>query len=66
MTSTPSTLLLGALLCSLAAPALTQSSVPVQAKAEVDTAALATTGRANLRLRFTSETTLKAPLAIRV
>ena len=66
MTSPASAFLVGALLCSLAAPALTQSSVPVQAKAEVDTSKLATTGRANLRLRFTAETTLRAPFAIRV
>ena len=50
--------------CSVSMPA--QSSAPVQATAQVDDAALATTGRATLQLRFTSEAPLRTPYAVRV
>ncbi|MFN3242786.1 MAG: hypothetical protein ACE37K_14890 [Planctomycetota bacterium] len=57
--------LLGALLL-LAAPVAAQSSLPIQADAKVVTDALATTGRATLQLRFTTETRLNTPYAVRV
>ena len=51
--------LAAALLGSLTrAELLAQTAVPVQAKAQVETEALAATGRANLRLSFRSETAL--------
>jgi len=57
----------GGLLAAIAAASLpAQSSLPVQAEADVVTEALATTGRATLRLRFTSEAQLRAPYAVRV
>ena len=56
-----------ALLCTVCSVSLSaQSSVPVQATAKVDDAALATTGRATLRLGFTSEAPLRTPYAVRV
>lgn len=56
-----------ALLCAVCSASLSaQSSVPVQATAKVDDAALATTGRAILRLGFTSEAPLRTPYAVRV
>ena len=56
-----------ALLCTVCPVSLSaQSSAPVQATAKVDDATLATTGRANLRLRFTSEAPLRTPYAVRV
>ena len=56
-----------ALLCTVCPVSISaQSSAPVQATAEVDDAALATTGRATLRLRFTSEAPLRTPYAVRV
>ena len=55
-----------ALLLTLAGTATAQSSLPVQAKATVDVGSLTTTGRAALRLRFTTETLLKVPYAVRV
>jgi hypothetical protein len=59
--------LAAALLGSLTrAELLAQTAVPVQAKAQVETEALAATGRANLRLSFRSETALRAPYAVRV
>ena len=59
--------LAAALLCSLTrAELIAQTSVPVQAEAEVETETLAATGRATLRLRFTAEAALRAPFAVRV
>lgn len=51
---------------AVAASAAAQRSLPIQATAEIDTAELPTTGRAVLTLRFTPETAIDAPYAVRV
>ena len=66
MTPRPPADIIRALLFALAGTATAQSSLPVQAKATVDVGSLTTTGRAALRLRFTTETLLKVPYAVRV
>lgn len=55
--------------CALALcgrPANAQQPVPVRVEASVDAEALPATGRATLRLQFTAEAALEAPLAVRV
>jgi len=55
-----------ALMLFACAPLAAQSSLPVKAEAKIVTDALATTGRATIQLRFTSETELKTPYAVRI
>lgn len=54
------------LLALIGSAALAQQPLPVQVEASVDTAALAATGRATLRLQFTADAELATPLAVRV
>ncbi|MGK0203285.1 MAG: hypothetical protein ACI9S9_002363 [Planctomycetota bacterium] len=60
--------LLGACLFSLfvCTQLAAQSSVPVKAEGSIDTSALATTGRAKVRLTFTPEAPLRQPYAVRL
>ncbi|MCA8965044.1 MAG: hypothetical protein KDC48_09150 [Planctomycetes bacterium] len=57
----------GACLCALAALApLRAQEKPIRVVASVDTAALASTGRATLHLQFTAEVKPAGPLAVRI
>jgi len=60
-------LLARAAACLLAVAAAARAqSLPINVEASVDTSALATSGRATLKLKFTCEATPKIPYAVRV